>query len=322
MEIRKRLSGERGFTLIELLVVVAIIALLVGLLSTGMRKVVLLSKNLKQKSIFHGIETGLELFSKDFDGYPDSTKLPRGSFADDICGAHHLTEALIGRDERGFDPRSKWYAPTSDTKVYANTAKGSTAAEIAASLNRRKPPYVELRDTPALLISDLYENTRTFFSEQDGKKAPVLTDIFTRHISVGNNTLKVGTPILYFKANSSSRLFRDDDDPATANKDESDIDLWIYNYTDNKQMALLGPIDPEPGSASHFPDPDANPPGSGKNREEIFYETITNPKVSFVKPQDPTETYFKPYNPKTFILLSAGYDGIFGTRDDVSNFNY
>jgi prepilin-type N-terminal cleavage/methylation domain-containing protein len=322
MAIRKRLSGELGFTLIELLVVVAIIALLVGLLSTGLNRVVRLSKNLKQKSIFHGFETGLELFSKDYDDYPDSTKLPRGSNADDICGAHHLAEALIGRDERGFDPKSKWYAPTSDTKVYANTDKGSTAAEIQASLNRRKPPYVELRDTPAVLISDIYEDTRTIFSEEDGKRAPVLTDIFLKRISVGGKIFKIGTPILYFKADSSSRLFRDEDDTDTANKDESDIDLWIYNYKDNKQMALLGPLDPEPATARHFPDPDATPPDPGKTLQDIFYERITNPKVSFLKPTDPTTTYLKPYNPKTYILLSAGHDGIFGTRDDVSNFNY
>lgn len=321
MEIRKRLSGERGFTLIELLVVVAIIALLVGLLSTGLSKVVRASKNLKQKSIFHGIETGLELFSKDFGDYPDSDRMDDGSNDNFICGAHHLAEAIIGRDERGFDPKSKWYAPTSDKKVYASTAKGSEPAEIKASLNRRKPPYVELRDTPALLISDLYTDTKKIFSEEDGKRAPVLTDIFTKRIYIGDEALRVGTPILYFKANSSSRLFREEDDPDTANKDESDTKLWIYNYWDNIQMVRLGPLDPDPDTPRHFPDPDADPP-DGKPPMDIFYERITNPKVSYPKPQDPTETYYKPYNPKTFILLSAGHDGIFGTRDDVSNFNY
>ncbi|MCK5174909.1 MAG: prepilin-type N-terminal cleavage/methylation domain-containing protein [Planctomycetes bacterium] len=318
MEIRKRLSGERGFTLIELLVVVAVIALLVGLLSSGMSRVVRLSKNLKQKSIFHGIETGLELFSKDFGGYPDSGEIKDSSNDNFVCGAHHLAEALIGRDERGFDPRSKWYAPESDQKVYANTDKGSPAADIQASLNRRKQPYIELRDTPVLLISDLYEDTRKLFSEDSGKQARVLTDVFARRIMVGTNSLRVGTPILYFKANTSSRLFRDDDDPATA-KDESDMDLWIYDFKDNREVVHLGPLDPDPVGAKHFPDPDT-PPVLGP--PEIFYERITNPNISLLKQQGPPGTYYKPYNPKTFILLSAGHDGIFGTRDDVSNFNY
>jgi len=46
--------------------------------------------------------------------------------------------------------------------------------------------------------------------------------------------------------------------------------------------------------------------------ETLFYETITNPGVS----------YEKPFNSTTFILISAGNDGIFGTKDDVTNFDY
>ena len=53
-----------GFTLIELLVVVAIISMLVGLLSVGLRKTKIISSNLRQKSVFHAMEIGLAMFSK------------------------------------------------------------------------------------------------------------------------------------------------------------------------------------------------------------------------------------------------------------------
>ena len=324
MEMQKKCSAAFGFTLIELLIVVAVITLLIGMMSTGMRLVVRASKKLKQKSILHAFETGLELYNKDFDDYPDSRRTPETTNTDVVCGAHHLAEALVGRDEKGLDPLTKWYAPSSTQEVYASQAKGSSQTEIDASLNRRKGPYVELRDTGVVLIKDLFETSRDLrnvFSEDIGKRSPVLTDIFTMSTEIGTNTFKLGTPILYFRANSSSRLFRSKDDPATTTKDESDIKYWIYDFNDNRRVAAIGPRDKD-SAPRHFPDPDANPPGSGKNREEMFYERVTNPKVVYSPPPGQGEPYYKPYNPKTFILMSAGYDGVYGTKDDVTNFNY
>jgi len=42
----------------------------------------------------------------------------------------------------------------------------------------------------------------------------------------------------------------------------------------------------------------------------LFYNAITNPKMS--QP--------RPYNMNTYILISAGHDGIYGTKDDICNF--
>ena len=52
--------------------------------------------------------------------------------------------------------------------------------------------------------------------------------------------------------------------------------------------------------------------GQTRTGVQLFYETITNPKVN----------YDKPFNAATFILISAGYDGIYGTADDITNFDY
>ena len=52
-------------------------------------------------------------------------------------------------------------------------------------------------------------------------------------------------------------------------------------------------------------------PGNHVRGIENFYADITNPRVS----------YEKPYNPNTFILISAGWDSVFGTKDDITNFD-
>ena len=104
----KRLQNNNAFTLIELLVVIAIIALLMAVLNASVRKVKIVSKNLRQKAAFHAGEISLELYSKDFGDYPDSSRIP-GIDGTYVTGAQRLAEALFGRDDQGFHPKSKWH---------------------------------------------------------------------------------------------------------------------------------------------------------------------------------------------------------------------
>jgi prepilin-type N-terminal cleavage/methylation domain-containing protein len=313
---------KRAFTLIELLVVMAIIALLVGLLVPAIQVFKRAADNLKQKSVFHGFETALELFNKDFDGYPDSDVLPAGGTTELVCGAQHLAEALVGRDQRGFEPRTDWYAaddasdPERDTELYASTFKGSTPEEIDDSLDRRKGPYTELRK--AVNVFTIFElfpiDTGDLFVSTVAYRAPVLTDIYHKKITVNRfdgtqEKIKVGSPILYYKANAASRYFISDID------DVPETSRWIYDYEDNRAIIELGTMEDQ--AVDHHFD-QAFTDDDGKNGWEIFYKTITNPTV------DPTATgqFMKPFNSKTYILISAGRDGIYGTKDDISNFDY
>ena len=43
----------------------------------------------------------------------------------------------------------------------------------------------------------------------------------------------------------------------------------------------------------------------------FFYNYITDPKVTAVD---------WPYRPDSYILISAGVDGLYGTNDDICNF--
>jgi prepilin-type N-terminal cleavage/methylation domain-containing protein len=294
----KRFLGESGFSLIELLVVISIIVMLIAMLSTGIQAVKKHATNLRQKSNFHAIEVGLELFQKDYDDYPPSEMIDKksdGSPGLKVCGAQHLAEALVGRDMKGFDPESNWYAP-----------------------------FIELKKMGAFVMHDLYDNydqdakgvySTDDYTEIESFRAPVITDIFRqKKITRPDPPYEgrsewVGTPILYYKANSSSRLFKKIPE-STDGPDE--FDKWIYNYEDNRAIINLGKVK-DPTVMHHFNEGYIYTEDTQqRDGIDLFYKTITNPKVN----------YDKPFNAATFILISAGYDGIYGTSDDITSFDY
>ena len=304
---RKQRPG--GFTLIELLTVVAIISLLIAILSVGTRKVKILSKGLQQKSVFHAMTVGLELFSGDFDGYPDSQAVnTSGGW---VSGAQHLAEARRGRDNRGDDLRSRW-RPSDD-----QTADNDLYSDVPSSLARRKGPYCELKYGTTNTIYDLWGSQAGIYdsgaSPAGYQRSPIITDVFTQNDTpVG----RVGMPIMYFKADSTKR-FRVDAARQTVAETgyvPGEYSNWVYDLTDNVPILQLPWLrDPAAGPPEwngHYPDPD----NSGKSQAWMFYEQIT-------QQANPAQHFFRPFNGATFILISAGWDGIFGTKDDIVNFD-
>ena len=59
------------------------------------------------------------------------------------------------------------------------------------------------------------------------------------------------------------------------------------------------------------PDQRNNTLANATNRFEFFYNYITDPKVAAIP---------WPYRPDSYILISAGADGLYGTSDDICNF--
>ena len=97
-----------------------------------------------------------------------------------------------------------------------------------------------------------------------------------------------GTPILYYVAASGATLTT----PIDQIYDATDNDGFITAYTNHTVIDPLA----DPGTGAY----------------EDFYEYITNPQIS----GEPL-----PYNTDTFILVSAGEDGIYGNDDDIVNFD-
>lgn len=303
-----RNKRKSGFTLIELLVVMAIISALVGILSVGLRKVKIVSTNLKQKGEFHGMEISIELFQNDFNYYPDSTRLYGTS--DYVCGAQRLAEAMEGRDEQGFHPRSKWHP---DKEAAAGLTLYNNA--VVDTSKERKPVYFDLKHSGLHTLEELWGSGAT--GNLEGQECPVITDVFVRNVPA-DTTIdgKVGSPVLYFKADPT-KPFRVDDsrNPVpvpTANQ------KWIYNFDDNIDLLNL-PWLREPGSpldlAGMPPHYQARDDYPGATGAELFYKLLT-------QREDTNTNFYKPYNKDTFILISAGWDGIYGTKDDLTNFSY
>ncbi len=331
--LRQKLKNKRAFTLIELLVVISVITLLMAVFGISANRVRQVSQNLNQRSQIHSMEVGLELFSKDFGNYPSSAPIQKG--AGYVYGAQHLTEALFGRDLAGIESGSRFHA-AGDGKV-GGQAGGADVANYYEpdqdqSRNRRKGPYMQfgkggvsvayMRGSPdmpaggATLYDDISAtNIYTSGSDKYADRAPVITDIFRQKritLSDGQNAF-VGTPVLYFRANRSSRIFKPDGASYNLGYQAANgYQNWIYDYYDNFGFYKLPHLkEPENTQYQHrFDDDYAHTDGRGGIR--YFYDYITNYKI---------DAYRKPQNPQGFIIISAGRDGIFGTKDDIANFD-
>jgi prepilin-type N-terminal cleavage/methylation domain-containing protein len=283
----KRKREKSGLTLVELLTVLAIISLLVGLLIPAVTAVKRSAMEAKQIGQFFAIDVALTTF-KDPDAYGD---YPPSAGADpvsgarlDYCGAQKLCEALLGWDLLGFHPKSEWTSTGRD-------ASGTVLIYDPADLSARKGPYLELGTQTAFKLGSLFARTGT------GLLAPdpyVLCDVFgkTKVTLPGGKVVKAGAPILYYKANPSGRNIQE-----------------VYDYRDNEVLVFLK-------EAEDGPDPDPDPPfehplADFRSSYSVFYGYITDPKITAKQ---------WPYRPGSYILISAGADGFYGTPDDIRNF--
>ena len=112
----------------------------------------------------------------------------------------------------------------------------------------------------------------------------VLCDVYAHRTASGE---RLGMPILYYRANTSNTEHLPPPAPPGEN---------IYNYDDNRELVALKTYDGE----DHLFELDP----------ATFYEEIKNKKISIPRP----------YRADSYILISAGPDGKYGTKDDVLNF--
>ncbi|MHC4299641.1 MAG: type II secretion system protein [Planctomycetota bacterium] len=291
----KQSHRKAAFTIVELLTVMSIIVILIGLLVPALNQVKRFAFEVKQRAQLSGIDKALELFNSEFDGYPDSSAMgPDGA---EYCGAMKLSEAVMGQDLLGYHPDSTFRSDGSNgVRPLYPQASSVTPAEYRANLSTRKGPYLPLDNANAYSMGDLYENHAPFQPTHF-----VLCDVYKRvtHKSIGK---RVGMPILYYKANTANTL-HDIDTP--------DNPQNIYNYTDNQTLLLLGKpwAQGAQGGQGSSPHKLAVEGSAGKR----FYMNTRNEKVL---------TAFRPYRADSYILISAGWDGEYGTPDDVCNYEW
>jgi hypothetical protein len=216
-----------------------------------------------------------------------------------------LCEAMVGQDLMGFHPWSLFRGDCTDgagNKLYSNNPLGFSPLypTTADNLRARKEPYLQADSANAYKLSQLFPAGRRGVFEASPDLF-VLCDVYTRvkNLETGKG---VGMPILYYKANTSNTIH----DPCGTTSGlpaPGNDNGYIYNYLDNHQLVLLGlpwdAVTPHPLSLSS-----AAP--------SKFYEITKDNRVSIATGW--------PYRPKSYILISAGFDGMYGTSDDIFNF--
>ncbi len=297
--------------MIEIMVVVGIIAILIGLLIPAVHTVQKMAKETKQKAQFTAIELGLAAFKSDYGDYPPSfwfDPAAAGTALQNYCGAQKLAEAMVGWDLMGFHPNSAWRADGLAAGVN-NAGIANTVYKEIDTLKRRKGRYVDLEVANPFLLGG---GTDALFPGTVPPLEPrtyVLCDVFTRTERkiqrLDGKMVSAGTPILYFKANPASLLHEPVAWTQTSN--------CIYDARDNAPILNLGLVAdgalPPASRRQHDLAPGIRP---GTTSFEYFYYDYTRD----VRIQDRRW----PVRPDSYLLISAGMDGIYGTEDDIRNF--
>ncbi len=355
---RPKCYRSNAFTLIELLTVVFIISLLIGILLPSIGAARNAAKKATTSKTIEAIGVGLEMFKndneKDFrltNGYPPSfahRKLPGYKFdaylgefpfmpgTDEtkpvVYGAHWLPAMLMGVDQLGYiKPKSvpnkaglrqkpwRWYTPDPLNQGAA------TAEPLDRQTFYLDPGNVKLKateDLPGLQP----DKANGFFPDwEEMNRLPVIVDAFDQ-------------PILYYVASKhgktsnmveAKRLENNDYDRNEAQKKG----VPYFFHQDNEGFTGTGrdPADPTKfgwdfarrqfGHDIALSGEDLTPNQLiDPNNRETFARYIIDRNLwkTLTLETNPSQP-IRPVNADTFLLISAGPDGVFGSNKDVSN---
>jgi prepilin-type N-terminal cleavage/methylation domain-containing protein len=344
-----------AFTLIELLTVVGIIGLLVGILLPSLSAARNSARKAKVKAQINSTEQSLQAFSTEVGDYPESSKrldptddssysAPAGVPLNDttLYGAQALVRALLGKDLKGFvDPKKarKVFGrndPQGDPPWYYEHPDGN--ADYESPFPRENKLFDESHSiwrTASAAGEDALKGVKPASGS--------ITTVNDQYVMVD----AFDYPILYYKANPRGNIFAD----ATANgSNASGFPVYqanegpypcldepvipIYNLLDNDVFTGSLSLDigvntsDEPGwrfgTEMHQIRELGNPcePDDISNAA-LVAEEIINPFAKYIhdhKSDQASSGRVKPVNPDTFLLISAGPDGVYGTNDDINNF--
>lgn len=303
----------KAFTLAELITVVVIIALLLGVLVPALSQVKKIALEAKQKAQIAGIEVGLGMYKNDFGSYPPShgSNDPAESTPTHFsyCGAQTLTEAMFGQDLLGYNPDSNYTNEGIDNTIPKTLANRHyvydtmTPTERDISLGKRKDPYLDRTNIGVFTPRQIFDTDTYSFNLKVVSDRYVICDVFTavsRNIS--GKQYKIGTPVLYFQANLSPGFTESTPRPLP-----DDLKDNIYNWRDNYNLMsrYFGRI------TDNIEHPIWTTNG------DIFYNYIRDSMIPII---DTANTCGTPVRKDSFLLISAGFDGLYGTGDDICNF--
>lgn len=327
-------TRQAAFTLIELLTVMAIITLLIGILTPSLSA----ARNRATKTaIFaqlNAMSAGLEAFKNDEDEYPPSNAILMaddpannpdpdmadwevGNSTDPLQGAHLLKDALVGRDFLGYDPRRT----------------NGTVYDRWDPINDRREPYVKV---DGVSVTSRNEPPEDGFGIIPTPVLTIPSESGSGSVALDVNVFrdKFGWPILYYRAsptaNKNTPIMQ-----TGLNAGNQFFGDGVYDGDDNRIFTSYEMIPPPEPQHRIFdaedPITDLNTPPVPGN-VSLGIEALTNNFGEFIRSFRATTfdttpggnprdiVWPRPVNSDTFILLSAGKDGNYGTLDDVANF--
>ncbi len=283
-----------GFTIIELLTVVGIIVLLIAILLPALGRARRQAKDVNTHAFLHSIETGLEMFQNERGQYPASD------------AAAYKSQFV------GLPPD-----PTDGTKRAHNgilTGMHVLAdALVGQDLLGHNPKGLYNPNTEKKRVGPFLKiGTADVFPDDDKESHKLPFPEWEKynddsHLEPGAVVLfdpSYGNPVLYYKANARGNV------PVVEVADPDQGQVGCYRYADN---ALVTHIHPESGSGWKLDQDLTVQENPLQVVDPNFSDFITNPQ------SDALNVLPKPHNMDSFLLISAGYDKIYGTGDDVCN---
>jgi prepilin-type N-terminal cleavage/methylation domain-containing protein len=327
-----------AFTLVELLVVIVIIGILVSILIPAVGAVRKTARNAATSAALTTIATGLETFKADgrLGGqYPPSqsdyrvsigpvVRSPYAAGAEiQITGAGLLVWALSGADllgTPGFQTVGNAATWGQCTGPNYNNGPGdpTNPADLYAldpaeqqPVYPRSGPYVDISKLPVTRDEDTTTNVDFVVPAELAARKALGLDLIQRNYPMYLDAF--GYPILYWRADSSGRTM------ASVDRSRTDLPRGIYWYEDNLALTDMGSIEKlvlsKAGGAhaiewelSGGPWIPPNWPPAG-----YFQGYIVNKAV---------QARLEPSRADSYLLVSPGADGRYGTADDVTNFEH